>query len=165
MCQFVNFTIHSLSLSSVTLCHPLVFPPESVMITEPTQALAALHRLHGLGVRIAIDDFGTGYSSLSLLQRFPIQCIKIDRAFVNDIVTEPATQNIVRTIIAMATAMGAEIVAEGVENTNQLSQLSSLECHRAQGYLFSRPVHVDDVPRVVKFLEDPSHWRDITGRS
>jgi diguanylate cyclase (GGDEF)-like protein len=135
------------------------------VITEPTQALAALHRLHGLGVRIAIDDFGTGYSSLSLLQRFPIQCIKIDRAFVNDIVTEPATQNIVRTIIAMATAMGAEIVAEGVENTNQLSQLSSLECHRAQGYLFSRPVHVDDVPRVVKFLEDPSHWRDITGRS
>ena len=90
---------------------------------------------------------------------------KIDRAFVNDIVTEPATQNIVRTIIAMATAMGAEIFAEGVESTDQLSQLSSLECHRAQGYLFSRPVHVDDVPRVVKFLEDPSHWRDITGRS
>jgi len=80
-------------------------------------------------------------------------------------VTEPATQNIVRTIIAMATAMGAEIVAEGVESTEQLTQLLSLECHRAQGYLFSRPVHVDDVPRVVKFLEEPNHWREITGRS
>jgi EAL domain-containing protein (putative c-di-GMP-specific phosphodiesterase class I) len=135
---------------------------ESVMITEPTQALASLHRLNALGVRIAIDDFGTGYSSLSLLQRFPIQCIKIDRAFVNDVVTEPATQNIVRTIIAMAIAMGADVVAEGVETTEQLTQLNSLNCHRAQGYLFSRPVHVDDVPRVVKFIEDTTNWREIT---
>jgi EAL domain-containing protein (putative c-di-GMP-specific phosphodiesterase class I) len=163
--QFVTVVSDALSSSGIPAGQLWLEVTESVMITEPTQALAALHRLHGLGVRIAIDDFGTGYSSLSLLQRFPIQCIKIDRAFVNDIVTEPATQNIVRTIIAMATAMGAEIVAEGVETTEQLSQLSSLECHRAQGYLFSRPVHVDDVPRVVKFLEDPSHWRDITGRS
>jgi EAL domain-containing protein (putative c-di-GMP-specific phosphodiesterase class I) len=116
-------------------------------------------------VRIAIDDFGTGYSSLSLLQRFPIQCIKIDRAFVNDVVTETATQNIVRTIIAMASAMEADVVAEGIETTEQLAQLTSLECHRAQGYLFSRPVHVDDVPRVVKFIEDPTHWREITGRN
>jgi EAL domain-containing protein (putative c-di-GMP-specific phosphodiesterase class I) len=132
------------------------------MITEPTQALASLHRLNALGVRIASDDFGPGYSSLSLLQRFPIQCIKIDRAFVNDVVTEPATQNIVRTIIAMAIAMDADVVAEGVETTEQLAQLNSLNCHRAQGYLFSRPVHVDDVPRVVKFIEDTSNWREIT---
>jgi EAL domain-containing protein (putative c-di-GMP-specific phosphodiesterase class I) len=138
---------------------------ESVMITEPTQALASLHRLHSLGVRIAIDDFGTGYSSLSLLQRFPIQCIKIDRAFVNDVDSEPATQNIVRTIIAMATAMGADIVAEGVENIAQLSQLSNLDCHRAQGYLFSKPIHANDVPRVVQLIEDPTHWRELTGNN
>jgi diguanylate cyclase (GGDEF)-like protein len=163
--QFVTVVTEALSASGIPAAQLWLEVTESVMITEPTQALAALHRLHALGVRIAIDDFGTGYSSLSLLQRFPIQCIKIDRAFVNDVVTEPATQNIVRTIIAMATAMGAEIVAEGVENTEQLTQLLSLECHRAQGYLFSRPVHVDDVPRVVKFLEDPNHWREITGRS
>jgi len=162
--QFVTVVTEALASSGVPAEQLWLEVTESVMITEPTQALASLHRLNSIGVRIAIDDFGTGYSSLSLLQRFPIQCIKIDRAFVNDVVTEPATQNIVRTIIAMATAMGADIVAEGVENIEQLSQLTSLECHRAQGYLFSRPVHVDDVPRVVKFIEDPTHWREITGR-
>lgn len=163
--QFVTVVSEALSLSGIPAGQLWLEVTESVMITEPTQALAALHRLHGLGVRIAIDDFGTGYSSLSLLQRFPIQCIKIDRSFVNDIVTEPATQNIVRTIIAMANAMGAEIVAEGVESTDQLSELLSLDCHRAQGYLFSRPVHVDDVPRVVKFIEDTTNWREITQRN
>ena len=163
--QFVAVVTESLAASGIPAEQLWLEVTESVMITEPTQALASLHRLHSLGVRIAIDDFGTGYSSLSLLQRFPIQCIKIDRAFVNDIASEPATQNIVRTIVAMASAMGAEIVAEGVENTDQLAQLTSLNCHRAQGYLFSRPVHVDDVPRVVKFIEDPIHWREITGRN
>ena len=163
--QFVTVVTDALASSGIPAEQLWLEVTESVMITEPTQALASLHRLNALGIRIAIDDFGTGYSSLSLLQRFPIQCIKIDRAFVNDVVTEPATQNIVRTIIAMATAMGAEIVAEGVETIEQLSQLTSLECHRAQGYLFSRPVHVDDVPRVVKFIEDPTHWREITGQN
>jgi EAL domain-containing protein (putative c-di-GMP-specific phosphodiesterase class I) len=163
--QFVTVVTEALASSGVPAEQLWLEVTESVMITEPTQALASLHRLNALGVRIAIDDFGTGYSSLSLLQRFPIKCIKIDRAFVNDLVTEPATQNIVRTIIAMATAMGADVVAEGVETTEQLAQLSSLECHRAQGYLFSRPVPVDDVPRVVKFLEDPTHWRETTERN
>ena len=163
--QFVTVVTEALASSGIPAEQLWLEVTESVMITEPTQALASLHRLNSIGVRIAIDDFGTGYSSLSLLQRFPIQCIKIDRAFVNDVVTEPATQNIVRTIIAMATAMGADIVAEGVESIEQLSQLASLECHRAQGYLFSRPVHVDDVPRVVKFIEDPTHWREITAQN
>jgi len=162
--QFVTVVTEALASSGIPAEQLWLEVTESVMITEPTQALASLHRLNSLGVRIAIDDFGTGYSSLSLLQRFPIQCIKIDRAFVNEVVTEPATQNIVRTIIAMATAMGADVVAEGVESIEQLAQLTALECHRAQGYLFSRPVHVDDVPRVVKFIEDPNHWREITDR-
>ena len=160
--QFVTVVTEALESSGVPAEQLWLEVTESVMITEPTQALASLHRLNALGVRIAIDDFGTGYSSLSLLQRFPIQCIKIDRAFVNDVVTEPATQNIVRTIIAMAAAMGADVVAEGVETTEQLAQLTSLDCHRAQGYLFSRPIHVDDVPRVVKFIEDTTNWREIT---
>jgi diguanylate cyclase (GGDEF)-like protein len=160
--QFVTVVTEALTSSGVPAEQLWLEVTESVMITEPTQALASLHRLNALGVRIAIDDFGTGYSSLSLLQRFPIQCIKIDRAFVNDVVTEPATQNIVRTIIAMARAMGADVVAEGVETTEQLAQLTSLDCHRAQGYLFSRPIHVDDVPRVVKFIEDTTNWREIT---
>jgi EAL domain-containing protein (putative c-di-GMP-specific phosphodiesterase class I) len=126
------------------------------------RALSSLRRLNALGVRIAIDDFGTGFSSLSLLQKFPIQCIKIDRAFVNDLATDPATQNIVRTIIAMAEAMGADIVAEGVEDKDQLHTLKSVNCHRAQGYLISPPVDVRDVPRVVRQIEDPEFWATTT---
>lgn len=136
---------------------------ESVMITEPAQALAALRRLNSIGVRIAIDDFGTGYSSLSLLQQFPIQCIKIDRAFVQTITSDTATQTMVRTIIAMAESMGADVVAEGIETTEQLSALRSLECHRAQGYLISRPVSTDDIPHTVRSLHDVDTWRERLG--
>ena len=121
-----------------------------------------IKKLKELGIKISIDDFGTGYSSLSLLQKFPIQCIKIDRAFVNDISTDSATQNIVRTIIAMAEAMGADIVAEGVESKEQLQTLKSVKCHRAQGYLISPPVDVPDVPRVVREIQDPEAWASNT---
>ena len=132
------------------------------MITEPEQALSSLRRLHAIGVRIAIDDFGTGYSSLSLLQRFPIECIKIDRSFVNDLVSDEGTKNIVKTIIAMATSMGADIVAEGIETKEQLAMLSALQCHKAQGYLISKPVNVADIPTVVRQIQNPDNWRTTT---
>jgi len=160
--DFVTIVSNALDASGVSPEQLWLEVTESVMITEPTQALSSLRRLNALGVRIAIDDFGTGYSSLSLLQKFPIQCIKIDRAFVNDISTDKATQNIVRTIIAMADAMGADIVAEGVEDKTQLHTLKSVNCHRAQGYLISPPVDVQDVPRVVREIEDPESWASRT---
>jgi len=160
--EFVTIVNNALDASGVSPEQLWLEVTESVMITEPTQALSSLRRLNALGVRIAIDDFGTGYSSLSLLQKFPIQCIKIDRAFVNDISTDKATQNIVRTIIAMADAMGADIVAEGVEDKTQLHTLKSVNCHRAQGYLISPPVDVQDVPRVVREIEDPESWASRT---
>ena len=160
--QFVAVVSAALEISGIPAHQLWLEVTESVMITEPEQALSSLRRLHSLGVRIAIDDFGTGYSSLSLLQRFPIECIKIDRSFVNDVVTDEATRNIVKTIIAMATTMGADIVAEGIETKDQLSVLSSLHCHKAQGYLISKPVQVDDIPSVVKQLQDPDRWRALT---
>jgi diguanylate cyclase (GGDEF)-like protein len=160
--EFVTIVNNALDASGVSPEQLWLEVTESVMITEPTQALSSLRRLNALGVRIAIDDFGTGYSSLSLLQKFPIQCIKIDRAFVNDISTDSATQNIVRTIIAMADAMGADIVAEGVEDKTQLHTLKSVNCHRAQGYLISPPVDAQDVPRVVREIEDPESWASRT---
>jgi diguanylate cyclase (GGDEF)-like protein len=160
--EFVTIVNNALDASGVSPEQLWLEVTESVMITEPTQALSSLRRLNALGVRIAIDDFGTGYSSLSLLQKFPIQCIKIDRAFVNDISTDSATQNIVRTIIAMAEAMGADIVAEGVESKEQLQTLKSVKCHRAQGYLISPPVDVQDVPRVVREIQDPESWASRT---
>ena len=131
---------------------------ESLMITEPEQALASLRQLNALGVRVAIDDFGTGYSSLSVLQQFPVQCIKIDRSFVQDLASNEGTRSIVRTIVAMARTLGAEIVAEGVESPDQVDILRSLDCSRAQGYLISAPVEAEDVPHVVGVLEDLEPW-------
>ena len=160
--QFVSVVSSALEISGIPPHQLWLEVTESVMITEPEQALSSLRRLHAIGVRIAIDDFGTGYSSLSLLQRFPIECIKIDRSFVNDIATDEGTRNIVRTIIAMATSMGADIVAEGIETKEQLSMLSSLHCHKAQGYLISKPELVADVPSTVRRIQDPDNWRSIT---
>lgn len=138
---------------------------ESVVITEPVQALASLKKLNSLGVRIAIDDFGTGYSSLSLLQQFPIQCIKIDRSFVQNLQTEEATRNIVRTIVAMATAMNADIIAEGIEDVAQLEILAELNCRKAQGYLISRPLESHDIPTAIEEIHNREWWKNSTKRS
>ena len=160
--QFVSIVSDALSTSGIPAEQLWLEVTESVMITEATQALSALRRLNALGVRIAIDDFGTGYSSLSLLQKFPIQCVKIDRAFVQDLTAEEGTRNLVRTIIAMANALGADIVAEGIENKDQLTALASMRCNKAQGYFISRPIAVADVPAVVQQLQDIDAWRART---
>lgn len=160
--QFVSIVSDALSTSGIPAEQLWLEVTESVMITEAAQALSALRRLNSLGVRIAIDDFGTGYSSLSLLQKFPIQCVKIDRTFVQDLTSEEGTRNLVRTIIAMANALGADIVAEGIENKDQLSALAAMRCNKAQGYFISRPIAVADVPAVVQQLQDLDAWRART---
>jgi diguanylate cyclase (GGDEF)-like protein len=113
---------------------------ESMMLEEPELAQSTLRQIRTTGVRLALDDFGTGYSSLSLLQQFPIQRIKIDRAFVQGIADHSNDRSLVRTIIAMAQSMGLDLVAEGVETVHQLQSLRDLGCDTAQGYLISRPV-------------------------
>ena len=131
---------------------------ESVMITEPELALATLRRLRSLGVRVALDDFGTGYSSLSLLQKFPLQRIKIDRAFVQGVADNPNDRSLVRTIVAMGRSLGLDIVAEGVESIHQLQVLSDLGCNKAQGYLISHPVPADAMRSTVAALERLGHF-------
>src|SRR5262249_32083467 len=101
---------------------------EGIMISEPELALATLRRLRSLGVRVAMDDFGTGYSSLSLLQKFPLQRIKIDRAFVHGVADNPNDRSLVRTIVAMGRSLGLDMVAEGEESVHQLQVLSDLGC-------------------------------------
>jgi EAL domain-containing protein (putative c-di-GMP-specific phosphodiesterase class I) len=94
-----------------------------------------------------------------LLQQFPIQCIKIDRSFVQNITAEADTHNMVKTIIAMAQAMGADVVAEGIETHPQLSALQLLECQRAQGYLISKPIDADNVPSAVAAIHNVDTWK------
>lgn len=116
---------------------------ESMMLDEPELAATILDEVRAMGVRIAMDDFGTGFSSLSVLQQFPIQRIKIDRAFVHGLAEGGNDHSLVRTIIAMAHSMALDLVAEGVETIQQLESLRELGCDKAQGFLISRPVPAD----------------------
>src|SRR6267142_1812853 len=110
---------------------------EAVLIRDDEAALAILHRLRGIGVRIALDDFGTGYSSLSYLQRFPFDKIKIDRCFVNDLGEPAGSSSIVQAIVNIAAARRMTTTAEGVETRQQQELLRALGCVEMQGYLFS----------------------------
>ena len=113
---------------------------ESVVMGDEKAVLDRLHQLKSLGVDLAIDDFGTGYSSLAYLLRLPIDCLKIDRTFINGLIGSNYGMNIVRTICGLAKDMGLTVVAEGVEKEEQLEKLIQIGCTKVQGYLFSRPV-------------------------
>ncbi len=110
---------------------------EAVLIRDDEAALAILHQLRAIGVRIALDDFGTGYSSLSYLQRFPFDKIKIDRCFVNDIAEPDGSSCIVQAVVNIAAARHMTTTAEGVETQQQFELLRALGCAEMQGYLFS----------------------------
>jgi diguanylate cyclase (GGDEF)-like protein/PAS domain S-box-containing protein len=111
---------------------------EAVLIRDDEAALAILHQLRAIGVRIALDDFGTGYSSLSYLQRFPFDKIKIDRCFVDDIAEPDGSSCIVQAVVNIAAARDMTTTAEGVETKQQLELLRALGCAEMQGYLFSQ---------------------------
>jgi predicted signal transduction protein with EAL and GGDEF domain len=112
---------------------------EGVLMRDVDTTIAALEGLKALGVTIAVDDFGTGYSSLSYLSRFPIDVLKVDRAFVNDIGPSAETWPIVAAVIGLSRALGLATVAEGVENEDQETALRSLGCELAQGFRFAHP--------------------------
>ena len=99
----------------------------------------------GIGVQLAIDDFGTGYSSLSYLQQFPVDILKVDRFFIEQLGIGPDSEQIVSSVIDLAHALGLKVVAEGVETVNQLEILRSLGCDLAQGFLFSVPKPADEI--------------------
>ena len=112
---------------------------EAVLIRDDDAALAVLHQLRAIGVRIALDDFGTGYSSLSYLQRFPFDKIKIDRCFITDIAEPEGSASIVEAVVNIAAARHMTTTAEGVETEQQRELLRALGCSEMQGYLFSPP--------------------------
>jgi diguanylate cyclase (GGDEF)-like protein len=113
---------------------------ESIFVENSDATLKLLHSLRSLGIRIALDDFGTGYSSLSYLRRFPFDKIKIDRSFVIDIGSDPQAASVVGGIVDLATSLGMDTTAEGVEDERQMAVLRELGCGSIQGYLFSKPL-------------------------
>jgi len=123
---------------------------ESLLMNDIEQTLIKLNQLTALGVKIAIDDFGTGYSSLSYLKRFPINRLKIDKSFIDDITdTQDADEAIVRATIEMAHALHIDTIAEGVETGEQLQLLKTIDCDEIQGYYFSKPLNSTDLMQFI----------------
>ena len=152
--QFANVVQEALTRSGVPSSMLWLEVTESMMLSEPELARTTLRRIRAMGVRLALDDFGTGYSSLSLLQRFPLQRIKIDRAFIQGVADRANDRSLVRTIVAMGSSMGLDVVAEGVENIHQLRVLRDIGCDKAQGYLISHPIPPDAMRSTMIALSD-----------
>ncbi|MEO8598559.1 MAG: EAL domain-containing protein, partial [bacterium] len=122
---------------------------ESLIMQRPDRVIATMQELRAIGVRFSIDDFGTGYSSLTQLKRFPIDKLKIDQSFTNDIGIDVNGAAIARAIIALGTSMQLQVIAEGVETLAQQRFLIENGCHSMQGYLFSRPIPAEDFARLL----------------
>jgi EAL domain-containing protein (putative c-di-GMP-specific phosphodiesterase class I) len=112
---------------------------ETIAMGDAEKSGRVLAQLQALGVRLSIDDFGTGYSSLSRLRRIPVDTLKIDRAFILHMDSDPESREIVRIIIMLAHSLGLKVVAEGAETQEHVNLLKQLNCEMVQGYFFSRP--------------------------
>ncbi|NRD77729.1 EAL domain-containing protein [Bacillus sp. BRMEA1] len=123
---------------------------EGIAMYDFEETVSKLHQIRNLRIKLALDDFGTGYSSLSYLRRFPINGIKIDRGFINDLLQSPQTTAIVESIISIAHRLNLMVIAEGVESKEQLEILQSQNCDIAQGYYFSRPLPSNEVEKILK---------------
>jgi EAL domain-containing protein (putative c-di-GMP-specific phosphodiesterase class I) len=122
---------------------------ESGTMGNPERAVRILSEFKSIGVDLSIDDFGTGYSSLSYLQRFPLDVLKIDRSFVSGLIDNTESRQIIKTIMALASGMGMEVVAEGIENVEQAIAMRRLGCRFGQGYWFSRPLTASDATALI----------------
>jgi EAL domain-containing protein (putative c-di-GMP-specific phosphodiesterase class I) len=121
--------------------------------------MARLLDLKFLGVRLAIDDFGTGYSSLAYLQRFPLDVLKVDKAFVDGVAHGPEESALAAAIIRLGHTLHLRTVAEGVEFPEQVAHLRRLGCQEAQGFLFARPLPADEIANCL----DPGYFSDLSG--
>jgi diguanylate cyclase (GGDEF)-like protein/PAS domain S-box-containing protein len=123
---------------------------ESMLVENPDKTIKTLLQLKELGISISMDDFGTGYSSLSYLTKFPLDTLKVDRAFVMNLPDDPDAVAIASAIVSMAHELHLHIVAEGIETDDQMGFLQNLGCHVGQGYLFSKPIPGDEFISILK---------------
>jgi len=122
---------------------------ESLVMTEVESSLKLLHEIKALGIQISVDDFGTGYSSLSYLKDLPLNTLKIDKSFTDDIVNHTDKAPIVQAVISLAKSLNLKIVAEGVESYEQVLYLQQHACDQMQGYYFSRPKPAIDIEKLL----------------
>ena len=147
LCDMVKHALDAAGLEPAFLELELT---ETYLMRSPEEAIATLNRLKATGVRISVDDFGTGYSSLSYLKRFPLDELKVDRSFVQDITGDPDDASITRAVITMAHNLKLNVVAEGVETEGQLGLLIANGCDTVQGFYFSGPVSGDALAAMLR---------------
>ena len=133
---------------------------ESAVMSDPEQSIAILEQLSAMGVLVSVDDFGTGYSSMSYLRRFPIDKLKIDRVFINEIASRAEDASIVRAIVSLAHSLHLKVVAEGVETAAQLDFLRAAGCDEYQGYHFSRPLPAEEFQRLIRATHADESFTD-----
>ena len=121
-----------------------------MLLENIEDTIATMNALHEIGILFSLDDFGTGYSSLQYLKRLPLDQLKIDQSFICDIATNSSDKAIVRAIIAMAHSLDLDVIAEGVETEEQRQILLKKECTHYQGYLFSKPVPIEQFEALLK---------------
>jgi EAL domain-containing protein (putative c-di-GMP-specific phosphodiesterase class I) len=123
---------------------------ESMMMNDTESAKKTLHNIKSLGIHLSIDDFGTGYSSLSYLKNLPVDTLKIDKTFTDDIILHSDEAPIVASIIALAKNLKLKVVAEGVETYEQVKYLSAHHCDEMQGYYFSKPAKAEAIEMLLR---------------
>jgi Amt family ammonium transporter len=148
--DLVNFIVKTLHQSGLDPKDLKVEITESILMKASQDVVEKFRRIRDIGIKLVIDDFGTGYSSLSYLQQFPIDCLKIDRSFINAMNLEQESMEIVKTIVGLAKNLGLSVVAEGVEDENQFKKLKEINCDMVQGFLFSRPVDSNSAAELIK---------------
>lgn len=148
--DFVDHVLATLERHGVRADRLKLELTESLLSADIEGIIAKMNALKGYGVGFSLDDFGTGYSSLSYLKRLPLDQLKIDQSFVRGILLDPNDAAIAKMVIALSDSMGLKVIAEGVETQAQREFLAGLGCHNYQGYLFSRPVPVEDFEALLK---------------
>jgi CheY-like chemotaxis protein len=148
--QIYHTVQHALESANVPASYLDLELTESMLMDNVEDIIPVLASLKALGIRLSVDDFGTGYSSLAYLKRFPLDALKVDKSFVQDIIADPSDASITRAIITMAHSLKLKVIAEGVESEGQLSMLIGNHCDEIQGYYFSRPVPPEEVTRMLK---------------
>lgn len=138
--DLVKTIVQALEETNTSPCYLELEITESIAMQDVELTVALLKELRHMGIQIAMDDFGTGYSSLNSIKHFPLHTIKIDQSFVRDLMSDPSDAAIAKAVIALGQGLHLKVLAEGVETIEQLEFLRSLDCHSAQGYLFSKPL-------------------------
>ena len=155
--EFLQQQILKHDISPEQVCLELT---ETVLVSDIDRATGIMRTIRDMGCMIAIDDFGTGYSSLSYLKALPADFIKIDRSFVANIANSADDRNIVHSTISMVNNMGMQVVAEGIETSEQFEILCHFNCHIGQGFLISRPIPEDKIWAVLESKVSLGMWKE-----